>query len=39
MKKTNIQPIWENYKNWEDYKNNMYENSNRKTIILKCKKI
>lgn len=31
-----IKPIWEDYRNWEDYKNGMYENENNETIIKQC---
>ena len=30
MKKSNINPIWLNYREWEDYKNGMYENGHNK---------
>ena len=29
----NISPIWENYKNWECYKNGMYENGHNKEKV------
>ena len=31
-----INPVWENYKNWECYKNGMYENGHDKEIIKQC---
>ena len=34
-----IKPIWNNYKNWEDYQNKMYENKNDKEIIKQCYEI
>lgn len=34
-----IKPIWADYREWEDYKNNMYENGNSVEIIRECKKI
>lgn len=37
MKKNkNINPIWKNYRNWEDYQNGMYENGHSKEIIKQC---
>lgn len=37
MKKNkNIRPIWIDYREWEDYKNNMYENGHDREIILQC---
>ncbi len=35
----NIKPIWENYNNWECYKNGMYQNGNDKEIIAQCYEI
>lgn len=32
----NINPVWKNYKEWEDYKNKMYENNNDNEIIKQC---
>ena len=32
----NIEPIWKNYRNWECYKNGMYENGNDIEIIKQC---
>jgi hypothetical protein len=32
-----MKPIWENYKNWECYKNKMYDNSYNKENIKLCK--
>lgn len=34
-----MKPIWENYKEWEEYKNGMYENRNDKEIVEQCKEI
>lgn len=34
-----INPVWKNYKEWEDYKNKMYENNNDKEIIKQCYEI
>lgn len=34
-----IRPIWCNYKEWEDYKNGMYENGHNKEIVKECKNI
>lgn len=39
MKKSNIKPIWEDYRNWEDYKNGMYENGHSEVIINQCYEI
>lgn len=39
MKKSNIDPIWLNYREWEDYKNGMYENGHNKENIIKCYEI
>jgi hypothetical protein len=40
MKKAkNIKPIWEDYRNWEDYKNGMYENGHSDDIINQCYEI
>ena len=40
MKKNkNINPVWNNYKNWEDYQNGMYENGHDKEIIKQCYEI
>ena len=39
MKKNNIKPIWENYSEWEDFKNGMYKNGNDKEIIKQCYEI
>lgn len=38
-KQNNIKPIWEDYKKWEDYQNNMYQNGNDKEIIKQCYEI
>lgn len=38
-KSKTINPIWENYRNWEDYKNGMYENGHNEEIIKKCYEI
>lgn len=35
----NISPIWENYKNWECYKNGMYENEHNKEKVKGCYEI
>ena len=32
-------PIWIGYKEWEDYKNGMYENGHNQEIVKECKKI
>lgn len=37
--KKQIKPKWTIYKEWEDYKNKMYENSNNKEIIKQCYEI
>lgn len=37
--KKNIKPIWINYKNWECYKNGMYENGHDFEIIKQCYEI
>lgn len=37
--KKNIKPIWVNYKNWECYKNNMYQNGNDIEIVKQCYEI
>ena len=34
-----INPVWKNYKEWEDYKNKMYENNNDREIIKQCYEI
>ena len=34
-----INPVWKNYRNWEDYKNGMYENGNDIEIIKQCYEI
>ena len=40
MKKSkNIKPIWENYINWECYKNGMYQNGHDREIIMQCYEI
>ena len=40
MKKAkNIKPIWENYRNWECYKNGMYQNGHNLEIIKQCYEI
>lgn len=40
MKKNkNITPIWIDYREWEDYKNGMYQNGHDKEIIMKCYEI
>lgn len=31
-----IKPVWLNYKEWEDYKNKMYENKNDEQTIKEC---
>lgn len=31
-----IKPVWKDYKNWEDYKNGMYESTVNKENITKC---
>jgi hypothetical protein len=38
-KAKNIKPIWEDYRNWEDYKNGMYENGHSDNIINQCYEI
>ena len=37
--KNNIKPVWENYRNWEDFKNGMYQNGNDSEIIKQCYEI
>lgn len=37
--KNNIKPVWNNYREWEDYKNGMYQNGNNKEIIKQCYEI
>lgn len=40
MKKAkNIKPIWQNYRNWECYKNGMYQNGHNAEIIKQCYEI
>lgn len=39
MKKAVIKPIWEDYRLWEDYQNDMYKNGNDKDIIMQCYEI
>lgn len=40
MKKNkNINPIWEDYRQWEDFKNGMYENGHNEEIIKQCYEI
>ena len=39
MKKANITPVWKNYRQWEDYKNGMYENGHNKEIVKQCYEI
>lgn len=34
-----IEPVWKNYREWEDYKNGMYENGNDIEIIKQCYEI
>lgn len=34
--KNNIKPVWNNYRQWEDYKNGMYESTSNKETIQKC---
>lgn len=31
-----MKPIWKNYREWEDYKNGMYQNGNDEEIIKQC---
>ena len=38
-KKNNIKPIWKNYKEWEDFKNGMYQNGHDEEIIKQCYEI
>ena len=38
-KNNNINPIWTNYRNWEDYKNGMYENGHNREIVIQCYEI
>ena len=35
----NINPIWCNYKEWEDYKNGMYESSCNNEMVMQCLEI
>lgn len=37
MKK--VKPIWKNYREWEDYKNGMYENGHNREIVRQCYEI
>ena len=37
--KKDIKPIWLDYKNWECYKNGMYQNGHDKEKIFKCYEI
>ena len=37
--KNNIKPVWNNYRQWEEYKNGMYQNGNNKEIIKQCYEI
>lgn len=37
--KNNIKPVWNNYREWEDYKNGMYQNGNNKETIKQCYEI
>lgn len=39
MKKANIIPVWKNYRQWEDYKNGMYENGHNIEIVKQCYEI
>lgn len=40
MKKNkNIKPVWQNYRNWECYKNGMYQNGHNKEMIKQCYEI
>lgn len=34
-----IKPIWENYREWEDFKNGMYQNGNDIEMIKQCYEI
>ena len=34
--KKDIKPVWENYRDWECYKNKMYENETSEEIIKQC---
>ena len=34
-----MKPIWESYKQWECYKNGMYQNGNDKEIVKQCYEI
>lgn len=34
-----IEPVWKNYREWEDYRNGMYENGNDIEIIKQCYEI
>lgn len=38
-KNKNINPVWKNYRNWEDYRNGMYENGHSEEIIKQCYEI
>lgn len=38
-KAKNIKPVWIDYKNWECYKNNMYENGHDQEIVKQCYEI
>lgn len=34
-----IKPVWENYREWEDFKNGMYQNGNDIEMIKQCYEI
>lgn len=36
MKKADLKPVWDDYRNWEEYKHGMYENGNDIEKIDKC---
>lgn len=37
--KKKIKPVWKNYREWEDFKNGMYQNGNDEEIIKQCYEI
>ena len=39
MIKNKIKPVWNNYSQWEDYKNGMYETRDNIEIVKQCKEI
>lgn len=37
--KNKISPVWKPYREWEDFKNNMYQNGHDKENVKKCREI